>query len=80
MREKPIGVVLTVLAVLAVGAAPAAFVALDAGTAARPERAAVSDKPHLSEQSRRDRAQSYSCGAGETRAPLEPGACACVPR
>jgi hypothetical protein len=54
-----------------------------AACSAQPERAAVSDKPHLSEQSRRDRAQSCSCeacGAGETCGPLEPGACACVPR
>jgi type II secretory pathway pseudopilin PulG len=55
MREKPIGVVLTILAVLAVGAAPAAFVAFDGATAARPERAAVSTKVHRSQETQRRR-------------------------
>jgi hypothetical protein len=36
MRERPIGVVVTILAVVAVGLAPAAFVVLDAGRTARP--------------------------------------------
>jgi hypothetical protein len=52
MREKPLGVVLTLLAVLAVGSAPAALVAFDRAATARPQRPALSDKAHLRAQPR----------------------------
>jgi len=71
MREKPIGVVLTILAVLAVGAAPAAFVVLDRVTATRPERAAVSNKPQQSEQSGRKRAQRSYRGSYTNQLPSD---------
>jgi hypothetical protein len=53
MREKPTGVVLTILAVLALGAAPAAFVAFDHATTARSQRPPLPDKAHPREQPRR---------------------------
>jgi hypothetical protein len=79
MREKPLGIVLTILAVLAVGAAPAALVEFAPAESPAPRSAAPSGR----EESRRDRAQSCSCGAcaaGEICAPVEARACACVQR
>ena len=52
MHEKPLGVVLTLLAVLAIGSAPAALIAFDRAATARPQRPGLSDKTHQRTQPR----------------------------